>query len=301
MKILLSGASGLIGTRLATELAADGHTLVRLVRRSPAGASERLWDPDAGTLNPEEIQGVDAVVHLGGVSVGEGRWTTERKRAILDSRVKSTELLARTLATLPTRPEVFVCASATGFYGDRGDEVLTEASPAGTGFLAEVCLAWEAACAPARDAGVRVVNTRFGVVLDPTGGALGKMLTPFKLGLGGRLGPGTQWMSWVSAADTVAALRFALQNKEVRGPINVVAPEPATNQAFTKALGKALHRPTFLPAPAAALRLALGEMADAALLSSTRAVPKKLQDAGFRFQDTHLQTALEQMLAAQKK
>lgn len=299
MNILLSGASGLIGTRLGAELAAAGHQVVRLVRRAPVGAGERRWDPDAGELNPEEIQGFDAVFHLGGVSIGEGRWTPERKRILRDSRVKSTALLARALAT--TRPAVFVCASATGVYGDRGDEVMTEASAPGSGFLADLCVEWEAACAPASAAGVRVVNARFGVVLDPAGGALAKMLAPFKLGLGGRLGSGRQWMSWIAAADTTAALRFLLENQGLRGAVNLVAPDPVTNADFTRALGRALHRPTFLPAPAFALRAALGEMADAALLSSTRAVPRKLVEAGFRFDLAQLSEALEKMLGDMKK
>lgn len=292
MHILMGGASGLIGSRLVAELAQAGHRLTRLVRRTPASPDERIWDPATGLLDPDVLTGVDAVVHLGGASVGEGRWSADRKQVLRDSRLHSTALLAHAMAAASNPPATFLCASATGYYGHRGDEVLTEASGPGTGFLADLCVEWEAACGPAAAAGVRVVHARLGVVLDPAGGALERMLGPFRMGVGGRLGNGRQWMSWIAGADATSALRLCLSTPSLRGPVNVVAPEPVTNADFTRALGRALHRPTVLAVPAFALRLGLGEMANEALLSSTRAVPRALQAAGFHFDFKTIDEAL---------
>src|SRR5256714_4559219 len=266
MKIIVTGASGLIGSTLVPSLIKQGHQVTTLVRReSKQGAqgevSEVSWNPAAGELDAARLVGHDACVHLAGESIAEGRWTDEKKRRIVESRVKSTQLLAETLARLETRPRAFLCASATGYYGDRGAEVLTEASAAGTNFLAEVCREWEAATEPARAAGIRTVSLRFGVVLSKEGGALAKMLLPFKLGAGGRVGSGKQYMSWIALDDAVGAIEHALTDENLSGPVNVVAPQPVTNAEFTKTLGHVLGRPTLLPVPAFGLRLALGEMA----------------------------------------
>ena len=233
MKLLISGASGLVGSQLCQELERAGHEVVRLVRRPEPKHASVLWDIDAGRLDAEQIESFDAVIHLAGENIA-GRWTAAKKAAIHQSRVRSTKLLSKTLASLKDKPRVFICASAIGAYGSRGEESLDERSPRGDGWLASVCAEWEAACDAAREAGIRVVNLRIGVVLSPDGGALAKMLTPFRLGVGGRIGSGKQWMSWVSLADVVAATRFALENKALEGPINCTAPEPTRNITFTK-------------------------------------------------------------------
>ncbi len=295
MKIAVTGASGLIGSALAPALGASGHEVVRLVRRAAESPSELAWDPEAGTLDAERLAGVDAVVNLSGATIGR-RWTDARKREILASRVDSTTLLAETLAALEPRPRVLVCAGGVGIYGDRGAEILTEESELGTGFLAEVGAAWEAAAEPARAAGIRVVNFRQGIVLSRKGGALARVLTPFKLGVGGRVGSGKQWWSWVSMHDLTGAYRFALEG-DLEGPVNLVSPSPATNAQFVKALGRALHRPTMFPLPAVAVKTLFGEMGDAALLEGQRALPARLLEAGFTFTYPELDAAFERALA----
>jgi hypothetical protein len=290
MKIAVSGASGLIGSALVPALEAAGHEVVRLVRREPSAAGEIPWDPDAGILDRSRLAGVDAIVTLSGATIGQ-RWTDKRKAEILQSRVSTAGLLARTAAELDPRPSVLVSAGGAGIYGDRGDEILTEESALGDGFLADVGRAWEAAAEPARAVGIRVVNFRQGIVLSREGGALDRMLTPFKLGLGGRIGSGRQWWAWVALPDTVAAYRFVLEN-DVSGPINLSSPNPATNAQFVKALGRELGRPTVFPLPAIAVKTAFGAMGEAALLEGQRALPARLLDAGFEFTYPELDAAL---------
>lgn len=308
MRILIGGASGLIGGALVPRLAERGHEVARLVRaggdggdggdRGDAGGADRAgtipWDPDRGLLDPDRLRGVDAVVHLGGVSIASGRWTTERKQAILESRVRSTLLLAERIASAPStdRPRAFVVASATGFYGHRGDEALPESSGPGEGFLADVCRAWEEAAAPASRAGMRVAQARIGMVLSREGGALEAMLLPFRLGLGGPIGNGRQWWPWISLDDITAVFVRLIEDESISGAVNAVAPESATSAGFARALGQVLHRPAMLPAPAFALRLLLGEMADALLLASTKAVPERLTRAGFAYCHPRLADAL---------
>ncbi|MEW5929619.1 MAG: TIGR01777 family oxidoreductase [Gemmatimonadota bacterium] len=293
LRVAVTGSTGLIGTPLVRALRADGHTVLRLVRSRPvSGGDEVYWNPALGEIDTAALEGVDAVVHLAGENVGQPPWTEERKRRIRGSRVQGTTLIARTLAGLSPRPQVLVSASATGFYGDRGDEVLTEESGPGSGFLAEVCQAWEASADPARDAGIRVVHPRIGVVLTREGGALERLLTPFKLGVGGKLGSGRQWMSWVALHDVLEAVRFALSADSLSGPANLTSPAPVTNEEFTRTLGHVLGRPTVLGVPEFALKLALGQMADEALLASQRAVPDRLREAGFVFQYPDLEGAL---------
>jgi uncharacterized protein (TIGR01777 family) len=294
VKVAVSGASGLIGTSLIPALEAAGYDVVRLVRHEPAAANEIAWDPDAGSIDAARLTGVDAIVTLSGETIGK-RWTDRRKVEILQSRVSTAGLLARTAAELDPRPSVFVSAGGVGIYGDRGDEILTEASSPGDGFLADVGRAWEAAAEPARAAGIRVVNFRQGIVLSRRGGALEQMLTPFKLGLGGRIGSGRQWWAWVSLPDTVEAYRFVLEN-DIGGPVNLTSPNPATNVQFVKALGRALHRPTVFSVPAVAIRTAFGAMGEALLLEGQRALPARLHDAGFEFMYPELDAALEHTL-----
>ena len=294
MKIAVSGASGFIGSALVPALEAAGHDVVRLIRGRPAGWGELAWDPEIGTIDAYALTGIDAAVNLSGATIGR-RWNETRKTEILVSRVKSTSLLAETLAAVDSRPSVLVCAGGVGIYGDRGDEILTEESELGTGFLADVGRAWEGACEPARAAGIRVVNLRAGIVLSRKGGALGRLLTPFKLGLGGRVGSGKQWWSWVALDDVVAAIRFALEG-DIAGPVNLVSPNPVTNAQFTKALGKAVGRPTVFPFPAFAAKAMFGKMADEALLTGQRALPAKLLAAGFDFEYAELGPALGRAL-----
>ena len=301
-RIVLTGASGLIGLSVRRSFEARQIEILQLVRDGPAIADRRLsWDPyaTAPIADPASLaflEGSAAVIHLSGASVAGHRWTARYKQTILESRVQTTHALATLLISLKAKPPVLICASAVGIYGDRGDEVLTEASAPGRGFLAEVCEAWEQAAQPAIRAGIRVVHLRFGVVLSQQGGALAKMLPMFRLGLGGKLGSGKQWMSWVALPDVVRALEFALATESLSGAVNVVAPSPVTNLEFTRALGRALHRPTLLTAPAFALQLVLGEMADGALLASQRAVPERLQAAGFSFQYPTLSGALQSLV-----
>ena len=301
MRILVSGASGLIGSALVRRLSGLGHEVVRLVRsHAQPGAGEVSWDPMAGRIDRADLEAapVEAVVHLAGENLAKGRWTAHRKALIRDSRVEGTRLLAQTLATLPARPRVFCSASAVGFYGNRGDEELTEDSVSGTGFLAEVCRDWEAATSPAAEAGIRVVRMRLGVVLDRSGGVLAKMLPMFRLGLGGRLGSGRQYLSWITLHDAVEAIRSLLAGLTLQGAVNLVTPTPVTNRQFTAALGRVLRRPALVPAPAAMLRLLLGEMAGELLLSSARVLPRRLVDAGFTFRDSELDAALHRLFGA---
>jgi uncharacterized protein (TIGR01777 family) len=294
MRILVSGASGLIGSALVPALRGDGHTVTPLVRgRDEPGAVR--WDPAGGVLDPAAVEGVDAAVHLAGETI-DGRWTDAKKKRIMDSRRDSTRLLAETLARLERRPQVLVSASAVGYYGNGGDQELTEESPSGEGFLAEVVRVWEEASTPAAAAGVRVANTRFGIVLSPKGGALGRMLTPFKLGLGGPFGSGRQYMSWIALDDLVGALRHVIGTEALSGPINTTAPEPVTNKDFARTLGRVLGRPALVPVPPPALRLALGQFAEEGLLFSQRAVPKRLLDSGYTFRFPQLEPALRHLL-----
>jgi uncharacterized protein (TIGR01777 family) len=297
MIIAITGSTGLVGNALIAAVTADGHTVRRVVRK-PAnrGEQEIRWDPAAGTIDAAAFQGVDAVVHLAGESVAARRWTPGVKQAILDSRVRGTKLLCDTLASLAVKPSVLVSASAIGYYGDRGDERLDESSLPGTNFLADVCQQWEAATNAARDANIRVVNLRIGVVLSAKGGALTSMLTPFKLGVGGVLGDGRQYFSWITLDDLVRVIQFALNASALSGPVNGVTPQPVTNREFTKTLGRVVHRPTIFPMPAFAARFAFGEMADELLLASARVEPRALSAARFEFAYPQLEPALRHVL-----
>lgn len=294
MNVLISGATGLIGSALVPELEAGGHTVTRL-SRSSSGSNTIRWDPSAGTFDGD-LEGTEAVVHLAGESIAQGRWTSQKKRQIVDSRVRGTRLLAESIAALSAPPGVMVSASAVGYYGDRGDEVLTEESAPGEDFLAGVCREWEAAAEPARRSGIRVVHPRLGIVLSPEGGALGTTLPIFKLGGGGKIGSGRQWWSWVALDDVVGSIAHALTNESVEGPLNVGSPNPMTNAEYTKVLGKVLGRPTVLPLPAPAARVVLGEVADALLLASQRMEPARLKDTGYAFRYPQLEGALRHLL-----
>jgi hypothetical protein len=315
MRVLVTGSSGLIGTALVERLSGEGAEVVRLVRggRPPGGRSSPAagtasgpgagtvdWDPAAGTVDRQALGGsgpFDAVVHLAGAGIGDRRWSPSRKRIILESRTTSTALLVESLLALPSRPPVLVSASAVGFYGVRGDEELTEESASGTDFLAEVCRAWEQATAPAAEAGIRTVLVRTGIVLSRHGGALGKQLPLFRLGLGGRMGSGEQYRSWITLDDEVGVIRHCIDDSGLAGPVNATAPEPATDGELARALGAALHRPTVLAVPAAALRLALGtEMADELVLGGQRVRPALLSSRGYEFAHTDLDEAVRSVL-----
>lgn len=304
MKVLISGSSGLVGSALAESLANDGHTVGRLLRpQSPREAATGAhgvamrWNPTTGELDGGAA-GADAVVNLAGVSVASGRWTEERKNQLRASRVDTTRKLIDAIVKLTPPPRILLSTSAVGYYGDRGDEELTETSVSGTGFLANLCRDWEAEASRVATLGMRLACMRFGTILARHGGALQRMLLPFKLGAGGRLGSGNQWMSWISLEDVVRAIRYLLENETARGAMNIVAPAPVRNREFTKELARAVHRPAIFPAPGFALRLALGEMADALLLSSQRVVPQRLQTLGYRFRHPDLPTALRAVLSA---
>jgi uncharacterized protein len=301
LHVAVTGASGLIGSAVSGRLEAAGHRVSRVVRRQPVGPGEISWDPSAGLLDSRSLEGVDAVIHLAGENVG-ARWTAARKARIRSSRVAGTRLLSEALAALQRPPHVLISASAIGIYGDRGDEVLTEESRPGNrerDFLVSVTEEWERAADPARAEGIRVVHPRLGIVLSPAGGALRKLLLPFRLGLGGRLGSGSQWMSWVSIDDVVDAIRHLLVSDSVDGPVNVTAPEPLTNAEFTRILARVLSRPALFPVPAPALRLALGEMAGGTILSSARVLPARLLQSGFSFTRPRLANALQHLLRRQ--
>ena len=294
MDVLVSGATGLIGSALIPELEAKGHGVRRLTR-TPRSEGDIRWDPDAGTID-EDLAGTDAVVHLAGESIAEGRWTEEKKRRILESRQKGTRLLAEKIAALSEPPSVMVSVSATGYYGDRGNELLTEESESGDLFLSEVCREWEAAADPAREAGIRVVHPRLGIVLSTEGGALGATLPIFELGGGGKIGSGRQYWSWVSLDDVVGAIVHAVATDTLSGPVNVVTPDPPTNAQYTKTLGSVLGRPTFLAVPAPAARVGLGEIADELLLASARVEPTKLEETAYEYRHPELEGALRHLL-----
>lgn len=297
MDIVISGASGLIGTALSASLAAQGHRPIALVRRAAkAGADEISWDPAAGTIDAASLEGTDAVVHLAGAGIGDKKWSDERKQIILESRTKGTTLLADAIAGLAAKPSVLVSGSGIGYYGSQGDSVLTENDPAGQGFLADVCVDWEAATSSAADAGIRTALARTSVVMSDKGGTLKKQLLLFKLGLGGRFGRGNQWLSWISLTDEVRAIEFLINN-DISGPVNLCTPNPVTNLQFTKALGGVLKRPTLLPVPLFGPKLLFGnELVEQLILASQKAVPSVLTSAGFRFEDPELEPALRRIL-----
>ncbi|MBI4916590.1 MAG: TIGR01777 family protein [Acidobacteria bacterium] len=298
MRVLLSGANGFIGRALTARLRAEGWEVVALTRGAAAGGTAVTWDPMAGALDPAAVDGFDAVVHLAGEEIGVGRWTSRKKQAIRESRARGTRLLAAALAQTAGTPSVLVSASGINAYGSRGDEVLTEASGRGDGFLADVCHAWEDATSPASEAGIRVVTPRIAMVLGPDGGALARMLPLFRAGGGGPLGSGRQWWSWISRDDLVSVIVRAIDDPGLRGPVNAASPQAVTNREFTATLARVLHRPAVLPAPAFALRLALGQLAGELLLASIRVRPAVLERAGFAFGDGTLEPALRRILAA---
>ena len=297
MKILIGGSHGLVGTALIKSLEAQAHEIFRLVRHAPTSKTEVEWSPDRYSIALARIEGFDAVVNLAGESIAEGSWTDDKKRRIRESRVKGTKLLGDALANLTVPPKSFVCASAIGYYGNRGGEVLTETSAPGDDFLAKVCAEWEGATALATEKGIRVVNTRFGIILDTNGGALKKMLPPFRMGVGGRIGGGQQWMSWIALDDVIRGIEFALVNESIRGPVNYVAPHPVSNAVFTNSLGKVLSRPTIFPIPAFAIKLMFGEMGEALLLGGQRVAPERLLGGGYEFSYSQLEAALAHILA----
>lgn len=295
-KVLISGAAGFVGTHLTELLVEKGYNIAILSRSAKSTkANVAHWNPESGEIDIEALENLHAVVHLAGENIA-GRWTENKKAKIENSRVDGTRLLCKSLASLKNKPEVLICASAIGIYGDRGDEILSEASSSGDGFLADVGIKWEEATTAAIEAGIRVCNLRIGLVLGKDGGALEKMLIPFKLGLGGKIGDGKQYWSWIVIDDLVEIIYYLLQNKDIKGPVNAVSPNPVTNNEFTSALGRTLNRPTIFPLPAFAARGILGEMADETMLSSTRVIPKKLLDFGYKFKYTDLHNALSGIL-----
>lgn len=296
MRWVISGASGFIGTALVRALRAGGEDVVTLVRRPPTSATERRWDPARREIDPNALDGADVVIHLSGAGIGDRRWTDDRKRLILDSRVDSTTTLATEIARRDDRPRVWLSGSAVGYYGDTGEETVDETSPSGAGYAAEVVRQWEASTAAAEEAGVRVVHLRSGIVLSPDGATLGKLLPLFKIGAGGRLGSGRQWMSWIALTDEIAAIRFLAARDDIAGPVNLTAPEPVRNAEFTKALARAVHRPAVFLVPSPALRAVFGGFADEGPLASQRVVPSRLEAAGFDFGFDDIDAALTAML-----
>lgn len=299
MNVVISGSSGFVGSALVLFLTARGHRVIRLVRRMPRrGAEEVFWDPQAGGIDAASLEGADSVVHLAGASIAAGRWTPTRKRLILHSRISGTALLARTLTSLKRPPCVMISTSAVGYYGDRGAEILREDSGPGYGFLADVCLQWEQAARGVQAGGIRLIVLRLGVVLSDAGGALHQMLLPFRLGVGGRLGSGTQYLAWLALDDLLEIVSFALLHPSLGGTINTVAPYPVTNREFTKALGRVLRRPTIFSVPTFAVRMMLGEMGEQLLLASARVVPARLTEAGYQFRYPEMEPALRHVLAS---
>ncbi len=297
MKVLVTGSSGLIGTELVRQLTAGGHYVVRLVRGHPhRDRGDVVWDPITGRVERNRLERMDAVVHLAGAGI-LGLWTEAKKKRVHLSRVQSTEFLMEAIAGLTYKPRVLIAASAVGYYGSAGDAWLSESAPAGSGFLATLCREWEKATDLAANSGIRVVNARIGLVLSPAGGALKAMLPPFRAGLGGTLGNGRQYMSWITIDDLVAAIQFAIEKPTLTGPVNFVSPEPVTNKVFTRALAHELDRPAFLPVPGFALKMLPGGMARETLLASQRAEPLKLRRAGFQFEFPELEEALHHVLS----
>jgi uncharacterized protein (TIGR01777 family) len=296
MKIIISGATGLVGTALARSLREEGHSVARLVRTGSAAAGDIQWNPANSKIDLAALEAADAIVNLNGASIGGGRWTPERKKLLRTSRVETTRFLVGSMSRLRQKPRAFASASAIGFYGSRGDEVLTEASTSGTDFLPEISREWEQEAERAESFGIRTAILRFGIILSSHGGALPRMLTPFKMGVGGRLGNGKQWMSWIALDDVIGIIGWAIADSQVKGPVNVVAPNPVQNSEFTRVLASVLHRPAIFPAPALALRLMLGEMADALLLGSQRVRPDKLLGSSYKFRFEHLEPALRAAL-----
>jgi uncharacterized protein len=301
MNILVTGATGLIGTALISLLTQNEHRVIRLVRKTQPAPGEIGWDPYAQTLDIEALEGLDAAVHLAGENIADGRWTAGKKLRIRESRIQGTRFLARSLASLFDPPKVLVSVSAIGYYGDRGEELLDEESDPGRGFLADVCREWEAATAPAVMRGIRVVHPRLGIVLSSAGGALGRMLPPFRLGIGGRIGSGRQYMSWITIEDLVGILEYAIHNGSLHGPVNAVSPNPLTNQDFSTMLGRVLAKPSFLALPAFAARIAFGEMADALLLASARVLPTRLKESGYEYKFPEVEAALRHVLETQTR
>ena len=298
MNILITGSTGLIGSSLSHSLVQQKHRILAMVRKKPVFDDQVYWDPTRSILDAGKLEGLDAVIHLAGESITGGRWTKKKKERILESRIRGTRLLSKTLAGLASPPGVFISASATGYYGNRGDELLNESSGPGTGFLPELCRQWEKETEPASTSGIRVVRLRTGIVLSEAGGALDPMLPFFKLGLGGKIGNGRQYMSWIALTDLVGIIEYALRTESLEGPVNAVSPNPVTNRVFAKTLGKILSRPTIFFLPRVAARIVFGEMAEALLLASARVVPLRLTGTSFRFQFTSLERALRHSLPA---
>ena len=300
-RILVSGASGLIGSQLIPFLDTGGHEVIQLVRRKPTNQNQRYWNPEKGELDPLLFEGIDAVIHLGGVGIGDKRWTKKRKEAIVSSRKESVTLLSETMASLKEKPEVFIVASAIGIYGDRGDEDIDENSPHGKGFLTDTALIWESSADAARTAGIRTIHLRSGIVLTPKGGALGRMLFPFKMGAGGPIGSGKQWMSWISIDDHIAAVQHLMMTTKCEGPYNLTAPNPVRQKSFAKTLGRVLRRPAFAPLPGFVVRILFGELARPLLLEGQKVHPRRLLESGFEFEHQSLEDALRDSLGKWKK